>query len=444
MALPILTGLWTHDEDARDPHTPLLTWWALEAKAESDRDAVLRLFADGALWKHPIVEEAILERLMQRWAMAGGKDNLLACAKLLELAPAPKLAGRLLVGLENGFAGRAAGAVPDALRDAVSRAWDGGARATSVTLGLRLGHRPSLDRALSLITDEKADRATRLACLRILGEIDQPHSVPALLQVMRASPSGPARQEAITALTRYADPKVGQAVLDLYPAKLPEADGVRAAAHNLLASRPAWAKQFLAAVEAGQVAARAVPLDVVHRLALHKDAEVNRLVAKHWGRVRATPQEKQREMVRVGKVLKAGTGDASAGKKVFADTCGRCHKLYGAGGDVGPELTGYERTNALYWIENVIDPSAAIREEYMTFVVQTADGRTLTGIVAGQDKTTVSLKDQEGRVTRLDRARIDDLRASPQSLMPEDQLRPLKDQQVRDLFAYLMSKVPPR
>src|SRR5262249_2943767 len=221
---------------------------------------------------------------------------------------------------------------------------------------------------------------------------------------------------------------IAHAVLELYPAKLPEADGVRAAAHALLASRPAWALRFLRAIDKGKVAPRSVPLEVVQKLALHKDPEVGKLVARHWGRVRGgTPQEKQREILRVAKVLRSGKGDAAAGKAVFTSLCGKCHKLFGEGGEVGPELTGYERSNTMYWLENVIDPAAAIREEYTTFIVQTTDGRTLTGVVAGQDKTTLTLRDQEGRTTSLDRSRIDELRASPVSLMPEDQLKPLTD-----------------
>ena len=48
-----------------------------------------------------------------------------------------------------------------------------------------------------------------------------------------------------------------------------------------------------------------------------------------------------------------------------------------------------------------------------------------------------------GRTKKISREQIDDLRASPVSLMPEDQLKALTDQQVRDLFAYLTAKAPP-
>jgi putative heme-binding domain-containing protein len=444
-ALPVLAELWRHDEDVRDPHIPLLTWWALEAKAESGRQAILKLLQDRSLWARPLVEPVILGRLMQRWAMAGGRDNLLACAALLKQSPDARSTSRLLAGLEKGFAGRSACEVPRELRQAVLDAWANGSSASSVTLGLRLGHAPAIEKALALVADDKADRARRLACLRILGEVDVPRCVPVLVDVVRHSRSGAARQEALAALMRYPEARIGRAVLELYPARLPEAGGVRAAAHNLLASRPAWSRQLLEAIDAGKIDPRSLPVEVVRKMQLHRDREVARLLTKHYGRVRPdSPRQKQREVLRVAKLLAAGKGDARAGRKVYADTCGKCHKLFGQGGDVGPELTGYERTNAMYWMENIIDPSALIREEYTSFIVQTTDGRTLTGLVANQDKTTVSLRDQEGRLTRIARSKIDDMRASPVSLMPEGQLRTLKDQQVRDLFAYLMSKTPPK
>jgi putative heme-binding domain-containing protein len=343
--------------------------------------------------------------------------------------------------LEKGFGGRSAGDIPAELRQAVVSAWSSGVGASSVTLGLRIRHAPAVKEALALVADEKANRATRLECIRILGEIDQPGAVGILLKVLRESKVGVVRQEVLGALQRYGDAQVAETVLALYPGKLPEADGVRSAAHNLLASRPAWSLALLRRVDAGTINPRAIPQDVVQKLGLHADKEVVRLVGKHFGRVRgSTPEAKQREILRIGRILKSGTGDAPAGKEVFKTTCGKCHKLFGEGGEVGPELTGYERTNAMYWMENIVDPSAVIREEYVAFVIDTTDGRKLQGIVAAQDKTTVTLRDQEGRTTRLARSRIEEMRASPMSLMPEDQLKPLSDKQVRDLFAYLMSK----
>src|SRR5262249_30482506 len=139
VALPMLQTLLKQEEEPDELHIPLLLWWALESKAETDRDAVVGMFRDKVLWESPLVREVILERLMQRHAMAGGKENLLACARLLERAPDREGMNRLLVGLEKGFAGRSARGLPAELRRAVSRAWSAGATAAKLTLGLRLG-----------------------------------------------------------------------------------------------------------------------------------------------------------------------------------------------------------------------------------------------------------------------------------------------------------------
>jgi putative heme-binding domain-containing protein len=277
----------------------------------------------------------------------------------------------------------------------------------------------------------------RLDLVRLFGEVSQPGSIPALLKVLQSSSDTNIRLTAIGSLQRYDDPRIAESILELYPRLN---DDLRSGAQALLASRPAWALEFLQAVDAGKIG-RNIPLEIVRTLKHYSDKQIVALVEKHWGKVRpSTAAEKLAEMDRVGKVVDAGKGDAAAGKLVFTNTCAKCHKLFGEGGQVGPELTGYERDNLRYWLENIVDPSASIRDEYVAFVVETKDGRSLTGIIVAQDKATVSLRQNDGTTIRLAREQIEDLAASPISLMPEDVLKELKDQQLRDLFAYLMKK----
>jgi putative membrane-bound dehydrogenase-like protein len=443
-ALPILKALLARAEDRDDPHIPLLLWWALEAKADSDRDAVLALFADPVLWRAPIVEGAVVERLAQRYALAGGRDNLVAIARLLRQAPSKASAGRLLTGLEKGFAARSVPPLPDELQEALVTAGAADWTGANLTLGLRLGRPESLARALGIVAEDTANKAERVKLIQVLGEVRQPRCVPVLLRIIQPGTAADVRREALAALQRYDNAEIAARVLELYPDGLPEKDGLRAAAQALLVGRPGWALQLLRAVEVGKVNPRQLPLDVVRKLALHRDPEIAALVRKHWGQLSAaTSAEKQREMVRLATVVRGGKGDALAGKAIYTNACAKCHKLFGEGGDVGPDLTGYERDNLAFWIENIVDPNAAIREEYQTFIVTTHDGRLLTGVVGAQDKRTVTLRDAEGKAVRVAREDIDEMRASPVSLMPEDQLKPLADQQVRDLFAYLMSKGSP-
>src|SRR5262249_31486134 len=146
-------------------------------------------------------------------------------------------------------------------------------------------------------------------------------SVPVLLEVVEKSAVGPVRQEALAALAYHGDEKIAKAVLSLYPDKLPAADGVRAAALDLLGGRASSSLLLLNAIDEKKTAPRPTPADVVQKMQLHSDKEVAKLLAKHYGRVRAaSAQEKQKEMLRIGNILKAGKGDAKAGAVVYKDT----------------------------------------------------------------------------------------------------------------------------
>ena len=442
VGLSIVKSLFERN-DTDDPHIPLLLWWAVEAKAETPvgRRTILEWFEKDGLWARPTVEKFIIERIVQRYAMAGGDENLSSCARLLRAAPDRASVNLVLAGLEQAFAGRAATKFPEELKQAVAHALDDDKTGRHLALGVRVGHPGALAAALAVIADETANKDRRVEFIRMFGEVPQAASVPPLLKVLRGSQLQPVRLAALTALQRYDSPEIAATVLDLYAGPWAKDADLQAAAQTLLASRPAWALALLQAIDAGKIAPRTLPLDMVRTLQRHADAGIAKLVEKHWGKVQAaTPAAKRQEMERLVGLVKSGKGDEKAGKLIFTNTCAKCHKLFNDGAAVGPDLTGYERDNLGYWVENIADPSASIRDEYLTFLIETKDGRNLTGIIAAQDKATVTLKQADGQSVRLAREQIEELRASPISLMPEDVLKELKDQQIRDLFAYLMSK----
>jgi len=439
--LPIALALLEHNEDVDDPHIPLLLWWAIEAKAETSigRHMITEYLKARYAWHVLIVKKYIVERIVERYALAGGDENLRTCANILGYAPDVNSVHLVLNGLEKAFAGRAASQFPQELKKAVADALKKDTGGQHLPLGVRVGHAGAMAAALKIVSDEKATKDRRLQLVTLFGEVSQPECIPALLKLLQDSPDQTMRLTALASLQRYDDPKIAQAVLESYPTRFN--DDLRAGAQALLASRPAWALEFLHTVDEGKIAPRSVALEVVRTFKRYSDKQIGELVEKHWGKVRAnTAAEKLAEMDRVGKIVADGKGDAAAGKVTFTNTCAKCHKLFGEGGQVGPELTGYERDNLRYWLENIVDPSASIRDEYVAFVIETKDGRTLTGIIVAQDKATVSLRQNDGQTIRLAREQIEDLAASPISLMPEDVLKDLKDQQLRDLFAYLMKK----
>ena len=131
----------------------------------------------------------------------------------------------------------------------------------------------------------------------------------------------------------------------------------------MLASRADWAKLLLAEVDRWRIHAHDVAPDVVRQLELYRDTEIDRMIRKHWPRAnpKLGSQEKTVEMRRIREAL-AAPGDAKAGKAVFAVRSATCHKLFNESGGLGPDLTGYDRSNYEFWLVGILDPSLEIRE----------------------------------------------------------------------------------
>ena len=133
--------------------------------------------------------------------------------------------------------------------------------------------------------------------------------------------------------------------------------------------------------------------------------------------------------------------DPVKGRQMYLATCGSCHKLYNEGGNVGPDLTGYERSNLSTLLINIVDPNADIREGYEVQRIVTKDGRTLEGRIVERNGGDITFQPPfSGRETTLAADQIKEVTARPTSIMPERLLDKMTDQQIRDLFSYITKK----
>jgi len=180
---------------------------------------------------------------------------------------------------------------------------------------------------------------------------------------------------------------------------------------------------------------------VTNLLSIQKlgDAATDALIKKHWGNLRASPQEKE-DLIKNLRATVSQPGDKGRGRELFLATCAACHALNGEGGKIGPELTGYERDNLDFMLPAIVDPSLGIREEYTLYNLTRKDGQVLAGFVTETTPQLVTLQDVAGTMTKVSREDIQSLIASPVSLMPEGLLNALSVEQTRDLFSYLMAK----
>ena len=433
-ALPIIRELLEHDADAGDIYQPLMVWWALESKVAAHPDAVLGLFDDESLWQTSLMREHVLSRLMRRFTKAGSRSDLLASARLFEMAPNAESAKILMVGFEQSYKGRSMAALPDRLMAAMARHGGG-----TLALGLRRGEAKSVDEALRVIAEVKADKLTRLRYTEILGEAPNSKAIPVLLGIVKSEPGRDLKRAALGALKPYNDARIPAAVLAVY-GELP--DGLRKVAGMLLAGREAWALELLRAVDAGELAVGLVSAEVVSLLRSHGDERIGQLLARYFAGAAMDAAKLEMEIQRLAKVVTAKPGSPYEGKKLYAASCAACHRLFEQGGQIGPDLTAYQRDDLGTMLLNIINPSAEIREGYENFLLTTKDGRLASGFLVEQDNRSVVLRGLDGQDVTFDREAIRELKAQGLSLMPGGLLAVYNDGQIRDLMAYLRSSQP--
>jgi len=132
-------------------------------------------------------------------------------------------------------------------------------------------------------------------------------------------------------------------------------------------------------------------------------------------------------------------GDPLKGKQSFKNSCASCHNLYGNGGDIGPELTGANRTDVAYLLNNIMDPSGVVQDDYKLVTLTSMDGRTYMGNVINENKSSLTLRVIGQEPVVISQSNIQSRDVSELSMMPEGLLDHLSESEVVDLFSYLMS-----
>ena len=436
-AVPIIAELLQHDADADDDQIPLLVWWAIEDKAVTDRDLVLSLLEAESSWTQPMMTTTILERLARRYAAEGTDESYTACAQLLADAPSDAV-DIVVTGLTKGLSGRKLEKVPAAVEAPLKHLLTKRSHDPKIIqLALRLGNAESHSHASEAILESNGDVENRISLIGMLGELRSERGRDALLTLLKRNEAVQIQTAVVSALGYYQDPHVGEALVLAYPKLAPEA---RARTLELLSGRREWAVRLLEAVAAKDVDSKVITMQQLRQMLQHKDDRIEKLVSAGWGRIQQTSQlEKEGRIKALLQKINRGKGDPGAGATVFRKTCATCHKLHGQGNTVGPDLTGAERKDIKKLLHNIVAPSAMIREQYISHVVVTVEGRLLTGLLAESTTETLTILDAQNKRTVIRRDEVDEISESPISLMPERILEPLTDQQIRDLIAYVQS-----
>ncbi len=428
---PILTALMAHAEDTTDPNLPLMNWYAFEPLAALDPGRALQV-AVGA--KQP----NILPFTVRRVAALGTPEAMGVLVDVLQAADGSGRRRVILEAVNLAFQGRTSAPMPPAwpvVALKLSTDADPEVRSLAESLGLTFGDKSAYAVLHTTIAAPGVAPSVKLRAIETLRKF---HDVrlSTLLRPLITDPDLGAT--AIRYLAAFDDPGTPPALLAAYPSLSPAS---KRDTLNTLAARSPFARTLLDAVEAGRITRTELTADLIRQLRNLKDAELDARIAHVWGIARDSTGDKVR---RIADAKKKWTqpatqaADPMLGRAVFTKNCAQCHNLFGTGGNIGPELTGSNRTDLDYLLSNVYDPSALIGKDYQATVVATRDGRVLTGIIRAEDKDALTLATTTETLT-LPKNQVEDRKTSDTSMMPEGIWDNLPDHEIRSLIAYLAS-----
>jgi putative membrane-bound dehydrogenase-like protein len=236
---------------------------------------------------------------------------------------------------------------------------------------------------------------------------------------------------ALATLGSYDAADVSTLILGRFAGFSPQLKGQ---ATDVLLSRPAWTLALLAALEEGRLSAGELDPVRLKLLAEHRNEAIRTRAAKLLA---GSQLSRRADVVAVYRGVLEAKGDAERGKQVFAKTCAACHKVQGVGHDIGPNLAAMKARGAEAILLNVLDPNREVNPQYLSYALLTADGRQLTGLIAAETATSVTLKRADNATDTVLRIDIDQLRSSGMSLMPEGLEKQIDQAAMADLLEYL-------
>jgi putative heme-binding domain-containing protein len=237
---------------------------------------------------------------------------------------------------------------------------------------------------------------------------------------------------AVGALASFEAGEVPAALIDAWSGLSP---AVRGEVVETLLGRPAWTVVLLDAIENAQISPGYIAPLRKARLVSHSDAKIRTRAAKLFG-TQLSPRKDVLDQYHTALTL---TGDAQRGKKVFEQNCMTCHKVAGQGHEVGPNLATIQNQTPEALMLQILDPSREVLANYTQYIIVLEDGRVLSGLIAGESPTSITLQRAENIRETILRQNIDQIVGSGKSLMPEGLEEKVDQQQMSDLLAFLLN-----
>jgi putative membrane-bound dehydrogenase-like protein len=433
--LALATALCARAEDANDANLPLLVWYGLIPVIDVDAIGMAE-FAIQCQW--PKTQRFVSRRIAEdSLANPEGVSALLARLPADNLSTASAIQN-ILAGVSDGLRGWRKVPQPatwPAMAVQLHRLENESINQRVRELSVVFGDGRALQEIKQIVGNDKEEIGLRRSSLEALvsqGNEDVREICLPLLSDARLNGA------AVVGLARYDDPAIAREIIRAYRRfRAPERPKVIA----VLTSRRAFVDELLNAVEVESIpVADLTPFDA-RQIRSMNDEVLNARLSKLWGETHDSSEEKLERMKQLKELLSKPNQiaqDLQKGRELFNQSCAKCHRLFGQGETIGPELTGANRTSIDYLLENVVDPSAVVSKDFCMSVVMLDDGRVLNGLITVKTDQVLTLQTQTELQT-LDLSTVERIQATALSPMPDGLLDALTDEQIRNLIAYLQS-----
>lgn len=294
---------------------------------------------------------------------------------------------------------------------------------------------PALQR---IATDDRAPDGLQQAALEGLVAIGGPGARETIDQLAAGGKTAQLRLLAAAALARL-DSAAGAKAAAMILARIGPQDDVGPLLDALLGRREG-AEQLAAALQHKPPPADAAKIALRYMYSVGRsDQALSDVLSKAAGIALDAPPPSQAEVAKIAAEVTA-QGDAARGEQVFrrADlSCLKCHAVSQAGGSVGPDLSPVGSISPVdYIVNSILNPSLAVKEQYVTRRVLTLDGEVFTGIQIDRDDQKLRLRDAAGKVVTIPIGNIDQ-EGEGKSLMPQGLTKFLTYQELLDLARFV-------
>ena len=419
--------LLSRSEDSDDHNLPLMIWYGVEPLVVSDTTKAIELANKSRI---PTVSRFIARRAA---AESESLDALIASIS----NGSPSWQKLVLDEMYKSFEGRVDIPMPKSWKSAyerLSKTDDVQTRDLAENIAVVFGDKRILPRMREVLTDTKADIGRRKMAMEVLTRARDSEAATSYLSAI-SSPK--LRLGAIQALAAYDH--------DLTPAAFVENFSrfnavERRAAVSTLTSRVTYANELIDAIEGKLLPRSAIHAYDIRQMQNLRDDLLTRRLSEVWGTIRESTVDKKKRIDHFKTLLSKRNEESnvSNGRVLFNKNCATCHRLFGEGDSIGPDITGSNRGDLDYILENIVDPSAIVSKDYRMSRFELDNGRVVTGLVERETDSAYTVRTATDSVL-IAKSSVDDKTTSELSLMPEGQLDQLSDDEVCDLIAYLAS-----